>query len=137
MFKVALTLILTGIPQVNIFGAPIGTVTCYAVAAIIDCAAVMRLIGMRIPVFDYIVKPVAATGVMAAAVAGIVRLWQPTLGNWTALVAAPAGAAVFAAAAILFRAITRDELMAFPGGRRLCRALLRLRLMKPDQDIET
>ncbi|MGI5877169.1 MAG: putative polysaccharide biosynthesis protein [Christensenellales bacterium] len=137
VFKVVLTLILTGMPQVNIFGAPVGTVTCYAVAAIIDCAAVMRLTGMRIPVVDYIVKPLAATGVMAAAVAGIVRLWQPTLGNWTALVAAPAGAAVFAAAALLLRAVTRDELMAFPGGRRLCRALLRLRLMKPDDDPAT
>lgn len=129
--KVILTVTLTAVPSVNIFGGPIGTVACYAVAAAVDLVMVIRLTGLRFSAVDYLARPLAATAVMAVAVGGVMKLVEPAVGKWMVLAAAPAGAAVFLAAALLMRAVTPDELKAFPGGSRLVGAMRRLRLIRP------
>ena len=64
--KVGLSLFLMSIPQINIYGAVIGTVMCYVIAAVMNYLYVRKYTGVRIKWGEHLLKPIAATAVMAA-----------------------------------------------------------------------
>ncbi|MBP5661763.1 MAG: polysaccharide biosynthesis C-terminal domain-containing protein, partial [Clostridia bacterium] len=47
-----------------IFGVPIGTVTCYAIAAVLDVIAVVRYTHVRPHIKETLLRPLAASAVM-------------------------------------------------------------------------
>ena len=63
--KLALNFWLIGNPEIRVMGAPVGTVACFAVAAVINFAYIARRTGFLPPVWDCMVKP-AACAMLAA-----------------------------------------------------------------------
>lgn len=120
-FKVIVTYVLAGIPGWNIRGAAMGTVVCYAVAAILDLIGVIRYAGIAFSFRDFILKPVVAAGVMGLAVWGARAFLFARTGSWgvTLLLGILAGVVVYAVMLFAVKAMTPEDMDMVPGLNRL------------------
>ena len=129
--KIAVSLIFIRMPEINIKGAAIGTVACYAVAAVLDIACVIRCAKFKFRLGDHILKPILAAAVMGA----FVYFAYPALSQFvsqrlsTALVIAAAGV-LYLILVFLFGALKRDDMEFIPGGRRITRLMVKLKIWK-------
>jgi stage V sporulation protein B len=131
LFKIVITYILVGNPDINVRGAAIGTIVCYGVAAILDFAAVIRYSRAPVPFMDFIVKPVIAGAVMSAIVYGAYTYTESILGgNKATLVSILAGAAVYAVMLLAIGAISKKDFELMPGGRKISKVLSKLKLLR-------
>ena len=120
--KIGLNLILVRQPGINIHGAPIASLTCYTVSMIPNLYFSCKYTGYRFSVGDVILRPLAASALMGAAVwavytfifggerclhaSGLVARALPVL------VCMVIGCAVYLAAAFFLKAIRAEDLPA-------------------------
>lgn len=130
--KVFMTYMLTGIPALNVRGAAFGTLTAYAVAAVLDFIAVIKYTGTS---FDYkltLLKPLAAASVMGVCSYLVYRFASGALGSSLAcLLAIPAGGAVYAGLSLAVGAISMEELETIPKFKALLRFMKKIGHRKP------
>ena len=125
--KVVTNYILVGNPSINIKGAPIGTLVCYGLIALLNLVLVDRVLVKRPGYGQLFLKPLIATAAMGAAARGSFSLLLPRLGNSLAVILAIAAAClVYAALVLALRIITREDLEMVPHGEKLAK-LLRIR----------
>ncbi len=118
--KIVLSFLLLGDPRVHIFGAPIGTVVCYGVAAILDAWQAGRLMKIRWRPADLLGKPALAALGMGLAVYAFRILAEGRIGmRLTALAGVVVGVIVYVILLGLFRAVSEEELASVPGGDKL------------------
>ena len=127
--KLIVSMTLVGRPEINILGAPIGTLACYAAIAGLNLWALARTVGIR-PVLGVFPGPLAAAVLMGWMCRGFYGfaahlLNGPKAFPIAALTAVTLGAASYAALAVLFRAVKREDLEWLPKGDRLA-ALLKI-----------
>jgi stage V sporulation protein B len=129
--KIAVSLAFIRIPEINVKGAAIGTVACYAVAAVLDIACVVKYARFRFRFSDHILKPVLAAGVMGLfvylAFGGLQNLISERLA--TVLVIVMAGVIYFILV-FLFGALKKEDMEFIPGGGRITRLMYRLGVWK-------
>lgn len=135
LFKVVITWILVGIPQVNIVGAPLGTIAAYLVAGSLDMWCVLRFTGVRLPLRKMIVKPGISAVVMGGLVYLVYRGLEAAMGSDSlgsnaliTLIGILIGVIVYGLMIIKTRAIGREEMMEISVGRKLASVCDRLRL---------
>ena len=85
--KIAVGLPLLAIPALNIAGAAIGTVACYAICALLSGYCVMKFSGASFAFGDVVAKPALATAFMAAVAWQVYAALSPR-GNTPALLTA-------------------------------------------------
>ncbi len=120
VLKVASLLALMNIPQVNIQGAAVSTVVCYAFAGIADTIYVIRRAKLRLGLVDVLLKPVLSSGVMGFVVFMIYSFMQEMEHQVLPTLAAVAvGVFAYGVMAIYFRFFSREELAYIPGGQRI------------------
>ena len=120
VLKVASLLALMNIPQVNIQGAAVSTVVCYAFAGIADTIYVIRRAKLRLGLVDVLLKPVLSRGVMGFVVFMIYSFMQEMEHQVLPTLAAVAvGVFAYGVMAIYFRFFSRGELAYIPGGQRI------------------
>ena len=120
VLKVASLLALMNIPQINIQGAAVSTVVCYAFAGIADTIYVIRRAKLRLGLVDVLLKPVLSSGVMGVVVFMIYSFMQEMEHQVLPTLAAVAvGVFAYGVMAIYFRFFTREELAYIPGGQRI------------------
>lgn len=120
VLKVASLLALMNIPQINIQGAAVSTVVCYAFAGIADTIYVIRRSKLRLGLVDVLLKPVLSSGVMGFVVFMIYSFMQEMEHQVLPTLAAVAvGVFAYGVMAIYFRFFTREELAYIPGGQRI------------------
>jgi len=118
--KIILNYTLVGIPGFDIHGAPIASLVCYTVSMIPNLCYVVKYTGCRFSVKDLILRPGAATLVMGAVV---YVLWQLVFTEkmlssgrgallLCVLVCVGVGVAVYAACAVAFKAVKKEDLPA-------------------------
>ncbi|MCL6460211.1 MAG: oligosaccharide flippase family protein, partial [Gorillibacterium sp.] len=138
--KVLLNLLL--VPVIGISGAAWASVVAYAIAALLNLAALSRLSGVRFTLNAYIGRPLVAAAAMCvsvfasrgavAALAHALHVSSASRGSATlsALLAVTLGVAVYLAALLRLGSITRADLEAAPSGiARLIPLLERVRLL--------
>lgn len=110
--KVVLNYILAGVPQINILGGGISTLVCYVLVTVAELFALVRITGIRFDFVSTVFKPLLAAGCCGAAAYGMWRCLARATGGarLDALFAVAAGAAVYAAALVLLRAVRPQEL---------------------------
>ena len=127
--KVIINYVLVGNPAINIKGAPIGTLICYALIALINLAIVYRLLEEKPRYLRIFAKPVLASAIMgASAWASYVLLSRVLSGGYAMQALATVGAvgiavAVYLVLVIALRMITREDLQMVPKGDALARLL--------------
>ncbi len=106
--KVFLNYTLIGMPGVNIYGAPIASITCYTLSMLPNLYYVHRYTGMKPDVWNVAGRPALATAGMAAVLFVSMRL-LPAHGVWT-LIQVLIGVAAYAGFALLTGAVDREDL---------------------------
>lgn len=118
--KIALTYWLTGIPEINVKGAAIGTVAAYIIASILNLRAVKKYTGTQFDLGLVYVKPGISAVVMGVVAWATHRLLEGVLGGTLAtLVAIALAAFVYGYMLLQTRAISRDEIAGMPKGKQL------------------
>lgn len=119
--KLITNLVLVPMPEVNIYGAPIGSVLCQAIACIITFAVVRKNLPMKLDKVKYFVKPFTASAIMGAAVFSVSRGTAPYVGNKISTIAAIGVGLVLYAVLILkvLKVFDKEEILQIPGGSKL------------------
>lgn len=129
--KLILNYTLIAVPEINIMGAVIGSVSCYAVACVLNVLSVVKVSGMKLEFGKTIMLPLISALGMAAAVWLVKEFAGQFLGKTTTLaLSVTAGVFIYGALALLTKAITRRELLLIPGGKYAVRLLTKLGIYK-------
>ena len=129
VIKIVLNYNVVVLPQVGIYGAPLGNIFCFALCLILDLIVMARVIPGRPKYILLFAKPAAAAAVMglgAWAVHGLLAklLAANRLGNAVATLAAIVVAVViYGVLVIVLRAITKEDLSLMPKGEKIARIL--------------
>ncbi len=129
VIKIVLNYNVVVLPQVGIYGAPLGNIFCFALCLILDLIVMARVIPGRPKYIPLFAKPAAAAAVMglgAWAVHGLLAklLAANRLGNAVATLAAIVVAVViYGVLVIVLRAITKEDLSLMPKGEKIARIL--------------
>lgn len=106
--KVFLNYTLIGTPKVNIYGAPIASLSCYTISMLPNLFYVQKYTGMKLDLWNIAGRPGLATAIMALILWGSMRL-LPTHGIWT-LIQVVIGMAAYVGAALMTGAVTREDI---------------------------
>ncbi|MDR3242453.1 MAG: polysaccharide biosynthesis protein [Clostridiales Family XIII bacterium] len=118
--KVAVTYVLTGLPEINVRGAAIGTVAAYVIAAALNVSAVRKYTGTKFNISLTYVKPAVSALTMSVAAWAVYSLSSAFFGNSVSTVLSVAlGVAVYAVMLFVSKSITREELVFLPKGEKL------------------
>jgi len=105
--KIFLNYTLIGMPAINIYGAPMASISCYLLSMLPNLYFVHKFTGMKADVWHVAGKPALATALMAAVLFAAIRL-LPEGGVWT-LVLVTIGVGAYAVFAVLTGAVTKEE----------------------------
>ena len=128
-FKIVLNYILIAIPSLNIYGAPIASLTCYGVSLAVNLVFIMRRTGLRVHWGQVLVRPAGATLGMAAAVWLCMQVLDMN-SRVNTLLAIFAGVAVYGVLVFALGALRREDMEAIPGGRKIEKLMMKLRVWK-------
>lgn len=131
--KIAANLLLVGRPSVNILGAPIGTICCYAVICILNCFFISKCLRKRPNYISAFVRPLISSAVMGAAAWAVYGLADKLLGaeaggSRLMLIIAMGAAIVVAVVVylvlvIVTRAVTLEDMKLIPRGEKIAKLL--------------
>ena len=128
LMRLAVVYILTGNPNIGIVGTPIGATLCFLCIAVLNLFSMRRVMEHPPAIVKNLIKPFAAAAIMGGFVRAALYLLQ-TLGITSRLilcgVPVVVGVVVYVVAAVLLKAITRDDCMLLPKGAKIAK-LLRL-----------
>ena len=114
--KIGLNYLLVGTPGIHIHGAPIASIVCYTVSMLPNLYFVIRNTGVRINLSGWVLRPGLATLCMGLVVYPMVRFLP--VSHLCTILEVAVGVGVYLAAALFFKAITRQDLAAFKRTRR-------------------
>ena len=121
--KLLANFFLIAIPGVELMGAAIGTVICYAVIAILNLAYLAKFIGFKPGISTYL-RPIIATVAMGAIAYFVCSLFS---GIFVSLVVSIGAAAIgYAIVLLAIGGITREDVKLLPKGEKIA-DLLRLK----------
>ena len=127
--KVFINYSLVGNPDINIQGAPIGTLACYALVAVLNLGIVRGLLAKKPRYLAIFAKPCLASAAMgAAAWAAHGLLGRVLYGGYMkeslcTLLSVGIAVVVYLVLVIALRLITREDLKLVPHGEKLARLL--------------
>ena len=120
ILKIVTNYLMVGDPATGIRGAAVSTLYCYALIAVINLAAIARLVPERPGYISLFAKPVLLTAVMALAARSGYGLFCRLLpGRWAVLPAVLLAAVVYVVLALAIGAVTRQDLQTLPKGEKL------------------
>lgn len=121
----------TLIPVLGIDGAPIATIACYAVIAVLNIICIIKAVRIKFSITDMLVKPFAAALIMGAAASVSYKLLADmTGGSRICVIAAIAvGCVIYACAILALRGLKRDDILNMPKGEKIEELLTKYKLL--------
>ena len=127
VIKLAANFILVAIPGVELIGAAVGTVLCYAVISILNLIYLAKFIDFKPNIIKTYLRPLIATAIMGVVVFVIYRFASGVLGSISALGASIVlGALSYGIVILLIGGIDRNDILLLPKGEKIAN-LLRLK----------
>ena len=123
--KVIVNFVLVGRPEINIMGAPIGTLCCYITIALLNLFVMHRVVNTRPRLLRSMVKPLLAAAAMGLAgfmCYDVLATYLPSQGLACLLAIGVAGV-VYCIFVVVFRAITAEDCALLPKGDKIARIL--------------
>lgn len=124
--KIIVNYILVGNSAIRIYGAPVGTICCFAVIALTEIYVIRRAIPSAPRFGRAVAKPLAASAVMAACAWAVHGLLANVLKLSSRLAVIPAiaiGALVYLALVLVLHAISKEDLALMPRGDKIAKIL--------------
>ncbi len=130
LVKIAVNWFLVANPKINIYGAPIGTLSSYVTMFVMNfvfmCVVLDKNPRMRI----IVTRPLLCSALMGAGAWAVYGIMEHFVGGESRLqmllclaAAILAAVAVYLSLAILLRTVTREDMRLIPGGERLAKRL--------------
>ena len=133
LIKIGINYVLVGNPDINISGAPIGTLVCYFVITVLNLIFITVKVPERPNYIKITVRPLICALVMGAAAWGVYGLCRHFImgpeGQGRLLSAICLGLAILAAVfvylvlIIALRAVTKEDILLLPKGEKLAKVL--------------
>ena len=131
VIKIVVNFILVGIPEINILGAPIGTLCCYMYIAIADLFCIVKYSKVVPSMFVTIIKPLFAALLCGAAAyisnMGFERLLSGS--RLSVVLALLVAVLVYVIAISVLRCITREDIVSLPKGEKLAKLCAKLHII--------
>ena len=132
--KVIGTYVLVGIPSLNIYGAPIGTLCCYVVMLTVNLIFMARKMARPMNLWTIFGRTGVSAAVMGVAAWAVYSLLHGLMGGGIVagrplnvlvpfFAAVFVGVAVYAVMIVALRAITREDVVMFPKGEKIAKLL--------------
>ena len=129
--KLVSSYILIGIPGVGIYGTPISTFLCYLTVTSINFYFVAKYVGIIPKVRSVFVRPFAAAVLCMITAVGAYALFEKLHpGRLATLAAIAIAVAVYAVLIFVFKAISKEDVLLLPKGKKICSVLQKLKLIK-------
>ncbi|MGL5314834.1 MAG: putative polysaccharide biosynthesis protein [Peptostreptococcaceae bacterium] len=130
-FKIGISYTLTVMPEINVLGSALGTVTAYFVAALIEIVYITKAMNMKFPIKEFVIRPLITVLTMFIVVKLGYGALEGSLGNSLAtVISIGAGAVVYGVVLIFIGGIRKEEIMTMPKGDKIYKLLKKLNLMK-------
>ena len=125
--KLIVNLVLIPIPEINILGAPIGSVLCQAIGCLITFTVVKKNLPVKLGAVKYFVKPFVSSAIMGAVVFATSRLLTGIVGNTVSTILAIGfGLCVYGVLILcVFKVFDDDEITQLPMGGRILKLVHR------------
>lgn len=138
--KVVSNFIFVGIPELNIYGATIGTILCYTFIIIANIYFTVKVSKCKINFISTIVKPMFSAIVCALSAFGTRMLLVRFLtfgdpssklngANLSTLIAVGVAVIVYAVCMLLVRGLAYDDIIMLPKGKKIAKALEKYKLI--------
>lgn len=126
--KIVVNYVLVGIPEINIVGAPIGTLVCYVCITALDLITMRKSVTTRPAVFKNLVRPFLAAAIMGAATYMAYHVLEQALGSarLACLAALVFAVVVYLVLAVALRCVTYEDCLLLPKGEKIAK-ILRIR----------
>jgi stage V sporulation protein B len=126
--KLIAVFILTGNPAIGIVGTPIGSLLCYLCITVLNLFTMRKVLSDPPAIVKHMLRAFLAAALMGACAWGTWKGLQVLLGtDMSALIACAVpiavGVAVYAIAAVRFKAITREDCLLLPKGEKIANLL--------------
>lgn len=127
--KLAVNWLLCGLPEVNIYGAAIGTFLCYLFLAAVQFFCLRRVTGIRLSGRKMFLKPLAGAVLCGLGARAAFEFFRPLLpengtGEGICLgISVIFGAVIYSFCLLLLEGITKNELFLLPGGQKVVKTL--------------
>jgi stage V sporulation protein B len=109
---------------VGIKGAPVGTLVCFTLVAVLELIAIKRVTPYPPKYLRVFLKPAIAAGVMGAAAWASYGILSGHLGNTLSVAGAIVVAGVvYLALVLVLRIVSKDDLSLMPKGEKIARIL--------------
>ena len=130
-FKIAISYTLTAIPEINVIGSALGTVTAYFVAAMLELIYIKKAMNMKLSVKTFFIKPLIIVLIMFISVKLSYSFMVGMLGNTLSTVVSIAiGGIIYIIFTIALGGIRKKELLSMPKGDKVYKVLKKIKLMK-------
>ena len=130
IIKIVINWFLVARRDINIYGAPVGTLCSYSAMAAMDYVFMCRTLDHRPRLLRVFSGPMVASALMGLTAWGVYGLCQRALmgshriGTLIAMCAAiGAAVVVYLITAIVFKAVTKEDMKLIPGGEKIARIL--------------
>ncbi|MBE6728700.1 MAG: polysaccharide biosynthesis protein [Ruminococcaceae bacterium] len=130
--KIIVNLLLVGRPEINIMGAPIGTLVCYVFIFVSNTLCLIKYTGTKINFYAVLVKPAIAAiccGVSAFLLSLLLSKLEVSTVITVVLCIAVAGV-VYLSVIFAIKTLSKEDVQGFPKGEKIAEILEKLHLIR-------
>ncbi len=140
VIKVICNFIFVGIPELNIYGATIGTLVCYTVIVVMNIYFTIKVSKTKINFVSTIIKPIIAAVLCAFSAYATQAVFSNILTfgeagsklngyNFSTLLGVGVAVVVYAVALLVIKGIAKDDLLMLPKGKKIAAAFEKFNLL--------
>ena len=129
IIKLILNLILLPIPELNVYGAAIGSIACHMVAFLIVFNVLKRNVKLNLPFKKFILKPALATGIMAVCSYTIFLIVNSIIpGNGATIIAMLFAIIIYVLSVVVLKIYNKEDIYMLPKGQKIYKLLEKIKL---------
>ena len=129
ILKLILNLILLPIPELNVYGAAIGSVACQGIAFVIVFNVLKKYVKLDLPFRKFVLKPALATGIMGVCSYTLFLVLKGiNLGNKATIISIIFAVIIYILAVVVLKIYSKEDIYMLPKGEKIYKILEKLKI---------
>lgn len=129
LVKLILNLVLLPIPELNVYGAAIGSIACHAVAFTIVFNVLKKYVKLDLPFKKFVIKPAIATGIMGVCSYTLFLLLNVIIpGNKATIISMLFAVIIYILAVVALKIYNKEEIYMLPKGEKIYKILEKIKI---------
>lgn len=137
--KLILNLILLPIPELNVYGAAIGSIACHAIAFTIVFTVLKKHIKLDLPITKFLIKPLIATGIMGVCSYTLLIILKPLIGglmvskplianSLTTVISIIFAVIIYILSVVVLKIYNKEDILMLPKGEKIYKILEKIKI---------